>query len=124
MVLATLHHLVLVFWLILCCVTVHAKPSPASNPVPAPWDWQAEEKVDYAKYNMYEEEMKKMLEQPYFARVKNKTRVKKGEVAFLPCRVKEMVNDYTVSKKCQIEILLTLSVPLPSMVGKLVKRYL
>ena len=66
--------------------------------------------MNYAKYNHYEEEMKKMLEQPYFARVKNKTRVKKGEVAFLPCRVKEMVNDYTVSKKCQIEILLTLSV--------------
>ena len=32
--------------------------------------------------------MKKMLDQPYFARVNNKTSVKKGEAAFLPCRVK------------------------------------
>ena len=94
MALTTLPHL-----LLLAGVIVHAKPDPASNPKPAPWDWQAGEQVDYAKYNMYEEEMKKMLVQPYFARVNNKTMVNKGEVAFLPCRVKEMVNtDYTVSK--------------------------
>ena len=100
-------HLVL-----LCCVLVMSKPSPA----PAPWDWQRGEdvdyaknnryeeemeemleQVDYAKYNQYEEEMKKMLEQPYFARVNNKTAVKRGELAFLPCRVKEMGEGYTVS---------------------------
>ena len=85
-------HLVL-----LCCVLVMSKPSPA----PAPWDWQAGQKVelvDYAKYNKYEKEMEKMLEQPYFARVNNKTAVKRGELAFLPCRVKEMRDGYTVSK--------------------------
>ena len=74
--------------MLLCCVLVMGKPSPRSNP--APWDWQTGEQVDYAKYNQYEEEMKKMLEQPYFARVNTKTAVKSGEVAFLPCRVKEM----------------------------------
>ena len=80
--------------LLLFCVQVMGKPSPA----PAPWDWQAGEQVDYAKYNQYEEEMEKMLEQPYFARVNNKTVVKRGEMAFLPCRVKEMGEGYTVSK--------------------------
>ena len=79
--------------LLLCCVQVMGKPSPA----PAPWDWQEGEQVDYAKYNQYEEEMEKMLEQPYFARVNNKTAVKRGELAFLPCRVKEMREGYTVS---------------------------
>merc|ERR1719233_970718 len=53
--------------------------------------------VDYAKYNMYEQKMKKMLDQPYFARVNNNTRVKVGEVGFLPCRVKEMKEGYMVT---------------------------
>ena len=35
--------------------------------------------VDYVKYIMYKEEMKKMLEHPYFVRINNKIRVKKGE---------------------------------------------
>ena len=83
--------------LLMCCALVCGKPSPRSNPKPAPWDWQAGEQVDYAKYNMYEQEMKKMLEQPYFARVNNKTTIKMGEVAFLPCRVKQMGDGYTVS---------------------------
>ena len=93
------------------------KPSPRSNPAPAPWDWQEGELVDYAKYNKYEEEMERMLEQvdyakyskyeeemermleqPYFARVNNKTAVKREELAFLSCRVKEMGEDYTVSR--------------------------
>ena len=81
------------YLLLFCCVLVLGKPSPA----PAPWDWQADEQVDYAKYNQYEEEMEKMLEQPYFARVNNKTAVKRGELAFLPCRVKEMREGDTVS---------------------------
>ena len=92
MALTTLPHL-----LLLSVVIVHGKPEYSSNPRTAPWDWKAVEQVDYAKYNMYEEEMNKMLEEPYFARVKNKSRVKKGEVAFLPCRVKEMGAGYTVS---------------------------
>ena len=50
--------------------------------------------MDYTKYIMYEEKMKKMLEQPKFARVNNKTRVKNGEVGFLPCRVKERGDGY------------------------------
>ena len=41
--------------------------------------------------------MKKMLEQPYFAICNNKTAVKMGELAFLPCKVKEMEEGYTVS---------------------------
>ena len=57
-----------------------------------------EEQVDYAKYNMYEEELKMMVEQPYFARVNNKTTVKKGDVAFLPCRVKNMGKGFMVSR--------------------------
>ena len=84
--------------MLLCCFLVMGKPSPRSNPTP--WDWQRvdlAEQVDYAKYNQYEEEMEKMLEQPYFARVNNKTAIKRGEVAFLPCRVKEMRDGYTVS---------------------------
>ena len=82
--------------LLLCCSLVCGKPSPRSNPKPTPWDWQTIEQADYAKYNMYEEEMKKMLEQPYFARVNNKTTTKMGEVAFLPCRVKQMGDGVTV----------------------------
>jgi len=46
--------------------------------------------VDYAKFNLYEEEMRKLVKQPYFAKVKNIIKVKKGEVALLPCRVKNM----------------------------------
>ena len=92
MVLTTIQYLFLVSG-----VLVYGKPNPVSNPNPAPWDWQEEEQVDYAKYTKYEEEMKKMLEQPYFARVNNKTTVKLGKTAFLPCRVKEMLKDYTVT---------------------------
>ena len=87
-------------FLLVCCVHIlQAKPGARSDPAPAPapWDWQQGEQVDYAKYNMYEEEMKKMLDQPYFARVNNKTRVKVGEVGFLPCRVKEMKAGYMVT---------------------------
>jgi hypothetical protein len=62
--------------LLLCSVLVMGKPSPRSNPAPAPWDWRTGEQVDYAKYNQYEEEMEMMLEQPYFARVNTKTAVK------------------------------------------------
>ena len=76
---------------------VWGEPPPRSNPSPSPWDWQAGEQVDYAKYNQYEGEMERMLEQPYFARVNTKTAVKRGEVAFLPCRVKKMGKGYTVS---------------------------
>ena len=36
--------------------------------------------MDYSKYNKYKEEMEKLLEQPYFARVNNKTAVKMGEL--------------------------------------------
>jgi len=75
--------------------SVIAKPGP--RPSPYPWDWQEGEQVDYAKYNLYEEEMKKMLDQPYFARVNNKTRVKRGESAFLPCRVKHLAEDNLVT---------------------------
>ena len=88
-----LHPLLLMVW----CIIVQAKPGARSDPAPAPWDWHQGEQVDYAKYNMYEKEMKKMLEQPYFARVNNKTRVKVGEVGFLPCRVKEMKEGYMVT---------------------------
>ena len=77
----TLHSLLL---LLLFCVLVMGKPSPRSNPSPAPWDWQAGEQVDYTKYNQYEEEMEKMLEQPYFARVNTKTVVKRGVLNICP----------------------------------------
>eukprot|EP00092_Neocalanus_flemingeri_P076951 GFUD01095492.1.p2 GENE.GFUD01095492.1~~GFUD01095492.1.p2 ORF type:complete len:159 (-),score=62.25 GFUD01095492.1:42-518(-) len=46
---------------------------------------------------MYEEEMKMMMEQPYFVKTKNKTTLKSGEVAFLPCRVKNMGKEYMVT---------------------------
>ena len=82
---------------LVCYKMVQAKPGPRSDPAPDPWDWQKGELVNYVKYNMYEKEMKKMLNQPYFARVNNKTFVRKGEVGFLPCRVKEMQEGYTVS---------------------------
>ena len=83
--------------MLLCCVLVMGKPSPRSNPSPSPWDWQTGEQVDYAKYIQNEEDMERMLEQPYFARVNTKTAVKRGEVAFLPCRVKKMGEGYMVS---------------------------
>ena len=86
----------LILFLIICLWLVNAKPEPRSNP--DPWDWQEGEQVDYAKYNKYEKEMKKMLDQPYFARVNNKTRVQRGESAFLPCRVKHLAEDNLVSK--------------------------
>ena len=82
----------------LLCILVHGAPSPHSNPHPTPWDWQMEEQVDYAKYNMYEEELKMMVEQPYFGKVNNKMTVKRGEMAFLPCRVKNMGEGFMVSR--------------------------
>ena len=65
------------------------------------------EQVDNAKYNHYEEEMEEVLEQPYFARVNTKTEVMRGELVFLPCRVKELAEGYTVRR-----VRLALSVPL------------
>ena len=55
-----------------------------------------EDQVDYAKFNMYEEEMRKMVEKPYFVKVKNKMNVKRGEMAFLPCRVRNMRDEFMV----------------------------
>jgi len=87
----------LVYFCIFTLWQVNAKPGPRASP--EPWDWQEKEReqMDYAKYNMYEEEMKKMLDQPYFARVNNKTNVKKGEAAFLPCRVKYLAKGNMVT---------------------------
>jgi len=80
--------------LLLLFLLVSGKPSPNSNPDPTAWDWQMEDQVDYAKFNMYEEEMRKLVEKPYFAKVKNKMNVKRGEMAFLPCRVRNMREEY------------------------------
>ena len=60
--------------------------------------------MDYAKYNMYEEELKMMVEQPYFGKVNNKMTVKKGEMAFLPCRVKNMGEGFMVSRVRSIAV--------------------
>ena len=85
------------FLLLLLSFLVTAKPSPDSNPHPTAWDWQMEEQVEYARFNIYEEEMRKLVKQPYFAKVKNKINVKKDEVALLPCRVKNMGDGFMVS---------------------------
>ena len=82
--------------ILLLFLLVSGKPSPNSNPDPTAWDWQMEDQVDYAKFNMYEEEMRKLVEKPFFAKVKNKMNVKRGEVAFLPCRVKNMGDGFMV----------------------------
>ena len=41
-----------------------------------------------------------LAEQPYFARVNNRTVVGPGEVAYLPCRVKSSQEGYMVSVQC------------------------
>ena len=43
-----------------------------------------------------------LAEQPYFARVNNRTVVGPGEVAYLPCRVKSSQEGYMVSSPVQI----------------------
>ena len=77
---------------------VYCKPSPHSKPDPSPWDWQMEmkEQEKYDKFNMYELEMKNMINMPYFGKVENKITVKTGEAAFLPCRVKNRKSEYLV----------------------------
>ena len=45
-----------------------------------------------------------MAEQPYFARVNNRTVVAPGEVAYLPCRVKSSQEGYMVSVQIYLHI--------------------
>ena len=45
-----------------------------------------------------------LAEQPYFARVNNRTVVAPGEVAYLPCRVKSSQEGYMVSVQIYLHI--------------------
>ena len=48
------------------------------------------------KFEKLEQELEMLSEQPFFARVNNRTVVGVGEVAYLPCRVKFIQQGYMV----------------------------
>ena len=48
------------------------------------------------KFESLEHELEVLSEQPFFARVNNRTVVRVGEVAYLPCRVKFIQQGYMV----------------------------
>ena len=71
---------------------LYTKPVPLASPFP--WEWQ--EDSDYMKYNFYQQKMEDLLDQPYFAKVNNKTEVHLGEIAYLPCRIKDLKEGFRV----------------------------
>ena len=50
------------------------------------------------KFEDYEQELRQLAEQPFFARVNNRTVASVGDIAYLPCRVKFIQPGYTVSE--------------------------
>ena len=82
--------------LILLIPLLYAKPAPHSmaSPSPIPWDWQINS--SRKKFNFYQEKMEDLLKKPYFAKVNNRTKVHVGETTFLPCRIKDLGEQYTV----------------------------
>merc|ERR1719412_2713757 len=59
--------------------------------------WEAESSDTGSKFSRLERELEVLAEQPYFARVNNRTVVAPGEVAYLPCRVKSSQEGYMVT---------------------------
>ena len=78
---------------LLCCPLLEAKPTQSTM-----FSSSAFEPKD-GKFNFYQNEMEELLDQPYFAKVNNKTRVNLGEAAYLPCRLKNLRDGFTVSQK-------------------------
>ena len=52
---------------------------------------------NFGYYEARLEEFESLLEQPYFARVNNVTRVMEAETAYLPCRIKNLQEGFTVT---------------------------
>jgi len=50
-----------------------------------------------SKFEEYEEELRHLADQPFFARVNNRTVVRPGDSAYLPCRVKFIQQGYMVT---------------------------
>ena len=87
---------------ILLLPLLYAKPAPRSmaSPSPFPWDLQIESSRN--KFNFYKEKMEDLLKKPYFAKVNNQTKVHVGETAFLPCRIKDSGEQYTVRQNLDV----------------------
>ena len=82
--------------LILWFPLLRAKPAPAPRSLTSPLPWDSQTESDYSKFNLYQQEMEELLNKSYFAKVNNKTKVILGETAFLPCRIKDLKEGYTV----------------------------
>ena len=54
------------------------------------------------KFSELEQGLELLSEQPFFARVNNRSSVRVGETAFLPCRVKFIQPGYMVSKNLSL----------------------
>jgi len=59
-----------------------------------PWDWQ--HGSGYENFNKLEHQLRELRNQPFFLKVNSYVKVKQGETAFLPCRVKSL-GDYLVT---------------------------
>jgi len=59
-----------------------------------PWDWQ--QSNDQKTFSELELQLRNLRKQPYFLKVNSVVNVKRGETAYLPCRVKTL-GDYLVT---------------------------
>merc|ERR1711926_20289 len=60
-----------------------------------PWDWQ-QSNEDQKSFSELELRLRNLRKQPYFLKVNSIVKVKRGETAYLPCRVKTL-GDYLVT---------------------------
>jgi len=75
---------------------LHLVPSTTALAKSQPWDWQ-KGTGEYARFAVYEEELRAMAKQPYFSKVTTNISVVLGETAYLPCRAKDLANSYMVT---------------------------
>jgi len=71
-----------------------AKPKARAHPGPIPWDWQ-HEASSYPTLRPYSPQLKGI--QPEFLPVPRNTSVFTGDISYLPCRVRNLEEHYTVS---------------------------
>merc|ERR1719481_1856980 len=72
----------------------NAKPKAEADPGPIPWDWQ-NEPSRYTTLRPISPQLQGI--QPEFLPVPRNTSAYSGETAYLPCRVKNLGEHYTVS---------------------------
>jgi len=91
----TQDYLHLIYALTVVTTNIEAKPKSKAEAEPKPWDWQNEQ-LNYPVYNPYPLSLKKTIE-PEFLAVPVESSVGLDATAYLPCRVKNLGKDYTVS---------------------------